>query len=177
MGTRSITRFWRQEEDQPVLSLYAQWDGYPTGHGAILKAILDPIEEITNGIRMDDVNRVTVNGPEELPIYTIVRLKERQLAERRALNPEMPDAFPVPANAYVVGTYYIDPGHDLSYVDYAYDVRVIDGAIHLTVLSPGAHLNSPAETLYDGPVRDFDPQHVEDEWHKKCEASWEEANK
>jgi len=53
MGTRSITRvFDDNARTRPVLSLYRQMDGYPSGHGAELKEFLDGFE-IINGIPMD----------------------------------------------------------------------------------------------------------------------------
>lgn len=60
MGTRSLT-FVYDDENQPIINMYAQWDGYPSGHGADLADFLNQFEAITNGIRVGD-ERKTANG-------------------------------------------------------------------------------------------------------------------
>ena len=46
MGTRSLTFVY--EGDEPLINMYRQFDGYPTGHGAELAEFLDGFE-IVNG--------------------------------------------------------------------------------------------------------------------------------
>ena len=46
MGTRSLTFVY--DGDEPLINMYRQFDGYPTGHGAELAEFLDGIE-IVNG--------------------------------------------------------------------------------------------------------------------------------
>lgn len=60
MGTRSVT-FVYDEKHEPIINLYRQYDGYPSGHGTELAEFLNRIEEITNGIRGGET-RVTANG-------------------------------------------------------------------------------------------------------------------
>ena len=52
MGTRSLT-FIYDDESRPVINMYRQMDGYPSGHGLDLATFLEPIR-MTNGIGGDD---------------------------------------------------------------------------------------------------------------------------
>ena len=47
MGTRSLTFVY--DGDVPVINMYRQFDGYPSGHGAELAEFLDGFE-VVNGI-------------------------------------------------------------------------------------------------------------------------------
>ena len=40
MGTRSITVVYDEYNDKPVVCMYRQFDGYPSGHGRELAEIL-----------------------------------------------------------------------------------------------------------------------------------------
>jgi hypothetical protein len=59
MGTRSLTQVY--EHGEPVVCMYRQFDGYPTGHGAELAEFLNQFEAITNGIAVGET-RKTANG-------------------------------------------------------------------------------------------------------------------
>ena len=48
MGTRSLTYVY-DNDDVPVVCMYRQFDGYPTGHGSELAHFLVPFK-IVNGI-------------------------------------------------------------------------------------------------------------------------------
>lgn len=50
MGTRSLTFVY--DGDKPVINMYRQFDGYPSGHGSELAEFLSPILVI-NGIGGD----------------------------------------------------------------------------------------------------------------------------
>jgi hypothetical protein len=60
MGTRSLTLVY-DEARQPIINMYAQWDGYPSGHGLELAEFLNSIEAVTNGILVGE-KRKTANG-------------------------------------------------------------------------------------------------------------------
>jgi hypothetical protein len=60
MGTRSLT-FVYDERDQRLVKMYAQYDGYPSGHGRELAKFLVGIAEVTTGIRVGETRR-TANG-------------------------------------------------------------------------------------------------------------------
>ena len=60
MGTRCLT-FVYNDNKQPILNLYRQYDGYPEGHGQELGEFLKGLE-ITNGISMQTKEKRTANG-------------------------------------------------------------------------------------------------------------------
>lgn len=60
MGTRSLT-FVYDNDHEPIMNMYAQWDGYPSGHGVELATLLNSFEAVTNGIRVGE-ERKTANG-------------------------------------------------------------------------------------------------------------------
>jgi hypothetical protein len=60
MGTRSLT-FVYDDLNKPVLNMYRQFDGYPSGHGRELAGFLDQFEEITNGMTIGDTRKIA-NG-------------------------------------------------------------------------------------------------------------------
>lgn len=60
MGTRSLTMVYT-EDYEVIMNMYAQWDGYPSGHGAELAEFLNSFEAVTNGIRVGE-ERKTANG-------------------------------------------------------------------------------------------------------------------
>jgi hypothetical protein len=60
MGTRSLT-FVYDDSDRRIIKMYAQYDGYPSGHGWDLAKFLASIKEVTNGISMGET-RKTANG-------------------------------------------------------------------------------------------------------------------
>ena len=60
MGTRSLTLVYT-EDYEVIMNMYAQWDGYPSGHGAELAAFLNSFEAITNGIRVGEERKIA-NG-------------------------------------------------------------------------------------------------------------------
>ena len=59
MGTRSLTFVY--SDGAPVVCMYRQFDGYPTGHGHDLAEFLSRFEAITNGIRVGDTRKIA-NG-------------------------------------------------------------------------------------------------------------------
>lgn len=95
MGTRALTRIFEHGADTPLLTLYRQSDGYPSGHGAELLAFAKGMS-ITNGISGD--GQGTANGMGCFAAQLIARLKDR------------------------VGLHYVVPP-DPSWKRYAYDIR------------------------------------------------------
>ena len=59
MGTRSLTFVYDGKE--PMLNMYRQFDGYPSGHGSELAEFLNSFDAIVNGIPFGDKRRVA-NG-------------------------------------------------------------------------------------------------------------------
>lgn len=58
MGTRSLTFVYDGKE--PIINMYRQYDGYPTGHGAELAEFLAPFT-LVNGLGMNESRKVA-NG-------------------------------------------------------------------------------------------------------------------
>ena len=66
MGTRSLTfvytdHYGSTTGPEPIINMYRQFDGYPTGHGAELATFLTSFEAITNGIPIGDTRKLA-NG-------------------------------------------------------------------------------------------------------------------
>jgi hypothetical protein len=58
MGTRSLTFVY--DGKTPIINMYRQYDGYPTGHGAELAEFLAPFHMV-NGLGFDEKRKVA-NG-------------------------------------------------------------------------------------------------------------------
>ena len=71
MGTRSLTFVY--DGDQPVLNLYRQFDGYPSGHGAELAEFLSGFE-VVNGY--GEVKPKLANGMGCLAAQMIAHFKK-----------------------------------------------------------------------------------------------------
>lgn len=59
MGTRSLTFVY--DDNRPVICMYRQMDGYPSGHGAELADFLGQFEAITNGYAFNETRKIA-NG-------------------------------------------------------------------------------------------------------------------
>ena len=128
MGTRSITHVFNG--DDLLVSIYRQYDGYPSGHGRdIMEAIGK--RKLVNGIRGGD--EYAVNGMGNAAAILIAYLKSD--LEAGSIYIEKPDA--EHTEEY---TYYITGS--------TYDVTK---GINLKVIWYGD------EPIYDGPIADFDP--------------------
>ena len=137
MGTRSLT-IVHDEHNRPILNLYRQYDGYPTGHGAELAEFLGQFEAITHGIRGGET-RKTANGMGCLAAQIVTHFKES------------------------VGGFYIysvedtDCGQDYEYhvylnADKEICVRVKDRGCNMF----GLTLSDKDECIFDGPVYRFE---------------------
>jgi hypothetical protein len=70
MGTRSLTFVY--DGDVPVINIYRQYDGYPSGHGHELAQFLDS-KNLVNGF--GEQNSFEANGMGCLAAQLIVQLK------------------------------------------------------------------------------------------------------
>jgi hypothetical protein len=68
MGTRSLTYVYENYKDdagntvqEPIICLYRQYDGYPTGHGAEIAEYLDGMY-VVNGLGQDQKDQKVANG-------------------------------------------------------------------------------------------------------------------
>ena len=72
MGTRSLTFVY--DGDEPMINMYRQFDGYPSGHGSELATFLNSFDAIVNGISVGD-NRKIANGMGCLAAQLIANFK------------------------------------------------------------------------------------------------------
>jgi hypothetical protein len=134
MGTRALT-FVYDEYNKPLVNLYRQYDGYPTGHGAELAQFLSEFH-ITNGISPGETRR-TANGMGCLAAQVVAFFKES------------------------VGGFYIhsvdstECGQDYEYHVYQKDkelrVRVTDRGCNMF----GLTMSDTNEGIFDGTVAEF----------------------
>ena len=71
MGTRSLTFVY--DGDEPLINMYRQFDGYPSGHGAELAEFLDGFE-VVNGY--GEVKPKVANGMGCLAAQLIANFKQ-----------------------------------------------------------------------------------------------------
>ena len=74
MGTRSLTVFNNEMDNEEIVVLYRQYDGYPTGHGRDLLSFLNNME-IVNGINNNEERKIA-NGMGCLSAQVVAYLKE-----------------------------------------------------------------------------------------------------
>jgi hypothetical protein len=135
MGTRCLTTVY--DHGKPIVNLYRQYDGYPSGHGAELAEFLAQFAAITNGISGNE-SRKTANGMGCLAAQLVSHFKQ------------------------TVGGFYI---HSVEATDcgqdFEYHVYERDGEICVQVKDRGCNmfgltLSDRNEVLFDGPVATFD---------------------
>lgn len=105
MGTRSLT--FVHDNDTPIINMYRQYDGYPSGHGKELAEFLNSIEAVTNGIRSDET-RKTANGMGCLAAQLVAHFKKGV------------------GGIYLYSTNSVDSGQDYEYHVYQNTVKVKD---------------------------------------------------
>jgi len=77
MGTRCLTHVRQEDEGIPIetlVTMYRQFDGYPSGHGKELADFLRD-REVGNGITSYDAK--FSNGPNDLAAQLILEFKQR----------------------------------------------------------------------------------------------------
>ena len=76
MGTRSLTYVYDDYDiTTPIVCMYRQFDGYPSGHGAELAEFLNSFDAIVNGIRIGDTRKIS-NGMGCLAAQMIAHFKK-----------------------------------------------------------------------------------------------------
>lgn len=133
MGTRSLTHFHQAGLNSPVLcTMYRQFDGYPTGHGADIKAALGG-KTLVNGYS-DAATQV--NGLADAATQLIAYCKTNGGKD------------PIGAG----GVYMMLPGEGSE--EFNYHVFATGGDLHVSV----AHGD---DALWTGPVSAFDGEAIE----------------
>ena len=79
MGTRSLTfvytdHYGSETGPEPIVNMYRQFDGYPSGHGAELSEFLSSFDAVVNGIPFDE-KRKLANGMGCLAAQMIAHFK------------------------------------------------------------------------------------------------------
>ena len=132
MGTRALTFVY--DGDKPIVNLYRQYDGYPTGHGAELAEFLNGFT-IVNGIGKETTR--VANGMGCLAAQVVAHFKDS------------------------VGQFYIhsvdatECGQDYEYHVYQKDqelrVRVTDRGYNMF----GLTMSDTNDSIFDGTVAEF----------------------
>ena len=74
MGTRSLTYIKDQYEDNNIICMYRQYDGYPSGHGIELAEWLLKYN-VVNGISLNDTRKIA-NGMDCLAAQMFAHFKD-----------------------------------------------------------------------------------------------------
>lgn len=82
MGTRA-SMYILDEQDRPIVKLYRQCDGYPSGHGdEVLKFLKN--KKLVNGIGSRYPQELQINGMSDLAVRLITHLKNLSGGENDA---------------------------------------------------------------------------------------------
>lgn len=131
MGTRSLTHI-KDETGTTLVTIYRQYDGYPTGMGKDLKDILAP-KTLGNGISGGATLENFANGMGCAAAAVIAALKDE-----------------------VGNVYLYAPDSKDCWEEYVYTIRPLNYTFLLTVYSVYAD-----RLLYEGPITEFDPEAAE----------------
>lgn len=140
MGTRSLTHIYHVDGTTPMLSLYRQFDGYPSGHGALISKTFKG-RKLVDGYSNPDTQ---VNGMANVPTMLIGAYYHG-------------DPYgPIPCG----GLYITGPGASDEGEEYVYHIRGKSGQLKLTV-EQGYY--PKFKVIFDGPLDDFNPLMQEEE--------------
>ena len=130
MGTRSLT-FVYNEDGRTIISMYRQYDGYPSGHGKKLAEFLEPITMV-NGIGMTEA--VIANGPGCLAAQLVAHFKDG------------------PGDIYLEPTTAVDCGQD-----YEYHIAPHGEGAGLTITCHSIESLRPfrRKKIFDGSIEEF----------------------
>ena len=144
MGTRSLTYVYDSYKDEtgklvhrPIINLYRQYDGYPTGHGNDLAIFLRQFT-IVNGLGANE-NKMVANGMGCLAAQLVAHFKEGA------------------GQFYLYPTDCYDCGQDYEYHIYKNKegelcVRVKDRGFNMF----GLTMSDKDECIFDGPIYRFE---------------------
>ena len=134
MGTRSLTFVY--DEQDVIINMYRQYDGYPSGHGAELAEFLAPFTMV-NGIAVGDTRKIA-NGFGCLAAQMVPHFKGSEAGQ----------FYLYPATA-------TDCGQDYEYHIYkdaeGVRVRITDRGCNMF----GLTMSDKNEAIFDGTVAEF----------------------
>jgi hypothetical protein len=137
MGTRSLTHIYSGDKESPILvTMYRQFDGYPTGHGQDIMDFLYN-KKLINGISGDTDRTKCFNGMGCLAASFIKNFKED-----------------------IGGIYIVPIGSEDHWEEYRYSIYEKDDVIYLKVASA---YTDHEDILYDGKLNDYVPSDEVDE--------------
>ena len=133
MGTRSLTFVY--EDNKPIVNMYRQFDGYPSGHGAELAEFLSG-GKIVNGLRFGEEGKF-FNGMGDLAAQLVANFKKES------------------------GGFYLYPvtAKDCGQ-DYEYHILNIDGEFKIEVYYCGCNFfgiggDYESEVVFSGSLPEF----------------------
>ncbi len=132
MGTRALTFVY--DGERPIINLYRQYDGYPSGHGAELAQFLEGYT-VVNGF--GEKRSKLANGMGCLAAQLVANFKTE------------------------VGQFYLhSPNEKDCGQDFEYHVYSKDGELRVAVTNRGCNFfglttSNVNESIFDGPVADF----------------------
>jgi hypothetical protein len=133
MGTRSLTFVY--DGETPIINMYRQYDGYPTGHGAELAEFLTPFT-LVNGLGMND-DRKIANGMGCLAAQLIAHFKQ------------------TPGGFYIHPVTDTECGQDYEYHIYkdaeGLRVRITDRGCNMF----GLTMSDKNDAIFDGTLSEF----------------------
>jgi hypothetical protein len=139
MGTRSLTFVYSEstkgQKAVPIINMYRQYDGYPTGHGAELAEFLQS-GPLVNGLTLGD-NQRSFNGMGCLAAQMVTNFKQES------------------------GGFYLYPvtAEDCGQ-DYEYHIYNIDGQLKIDVYYCGCNFfgisgDYESEVVFSGSLMEF----------------------
>jgi hypothetical protein len=133
MGTRSLTFVY--DGETPIINMYRQYDGYPTGHGAEIAEFLAPFNMV-NGLQLNETRKVA-NGMGCLAAQLVANFKDGA------------------GGFYLYPTSAVDCGQD-----YEYHIYNKDGELRLAITNRGCNMfgltmSDTNERIFEGNLAEF----------------------
>ena len=157
MGTRSVTHFKESSTDDPFMTLYRQFDGFPELHGLDMVRFMRD-KKLVNGFSMDDTHNF--NGMGDLAAQMVAHFKTYNHPLHDVNGIMLPNMMKSPRYTEPrVGNYYImapgaeDVGEQFSYHIYPHDEEIfitIFDEYEEDVIYEGSIANYPYWTEVDG---------------------------
>lgn len=138
MGTRSLTFVYEKygQVQKPVVNMYRQFDGYPTGHGAELAEFLNGGRLVNGLIATKTVDEAVYNGMGCLAASMVAHFKQ------------------TPGGFYIHPVDVIDCGQD-----YEYHVYDKSGKLYIEVYNCGCNFfgvsGDTHENIFKGNLKEF----------------------
>ena len=133
MGTRSLTFVY--DGETPIINMYRQYDGYPTGHGAELAEFLAPFHMV-NGLSTNETRKVA-NGMGCLAAQLVANFKDEA------------------GGFYLYPTSAVDCGQD-----YEYHIYNKDKELRIAITNRGCNFfgltqSDTNERIFEGTLAEF----------------------